>query len=148
MTYTYAYPRPALTVDMPVFTRDKQNWKVLLIKRLRPPFEACWAIPGGFVDENELLADAAIRELKEETGLCEVQLEQFRVYDAIDRDPRHRTISVVFTGIASENALIQAGDDAGEAVWFNIDELPETAFDHAQILQDVIGFYEKSGLFC
>lgn len=147
MSYTYAYPRPALTVDMSVFSRVNQNWKVLLIKRLRPPYEACWAIPGGFVDENELLADAAIRELKEETGLCGVQLEQFRVYDAIDRDPRHRTISVVFTGILNDNTLIQAGDDAAEAAWFNLNELPETAFDHAQILKDVIEFYEKSGHF-
>jgi 8-oxo-dGTP diphosphatase len=147
MSYTYAYPRPAFTVDMSVFSRVNQNWKVLLIKRLRPPYEACWAIPGGFVDENELLADAAIRELKEETGLCGVQLEQFRVYDAIDRDPRHRTISVVFTGILNDNTLIQAGDDAAEAAWFNLNELPETAFDHAQILKDVIEFYEKSGHF-
>jgi 8-oxo-dGTP diphosphatase len=147
MSYIYAYPRPALTVDMLIFKKEEQNWKVLLIKRLPPPFKDYWAIPGGFMDENELLFDAAIRELKEETGLTGIHLEQFRVYDAINRDPRHRTISVVFTGIAKDKTEVFAGDDAAEAAWFDIDELPETAFDHAQILKDVIGMYTKSSQF-
>lgn len=145
MSFTYAYPRPALTVDMLIFKRNELNWKVLLIKRLAHPFKGYWAIPGGFVDENELLIDAANRELMEETGLTGIHLGQFRVYDAIDRDPRHRTISVVFTGISPENIEVSAGDDASEAAWFAIDNLPETAFDHARILKDVIEFYRKSG---
>ena len=132
--YTYKYPRPALTVDALVL--KKETAEILLVQRGIEPFEGKWALPGGFVNMNELLEDACLRELQEETGLMLNSLSQFKTYDAIDRDPRHRTISVVFCGFADKNAEVKGGDDAKNAAWFNIDELPELAFDHKQIIAD------------
>lgn len=138
MSFTYNYPRPALTVDTVILKRTGSEIMVLLIKRLHPPFEGCWAIPGGFVDMDELLVNAARRELFEETGLQGLELEQFYTFDAIDRDPRHRTISVVFIGFMHDEQALKAGDDAAEAVWFPTNQLPDLAFDHADILEKVL----------
>ncbi len=108
--------------------------KVLLIQRGREPFVGKWALPGGFVDMNEDLKTAALRELHEETGITGVEIEQFRTFGAIGRDPRHRTISVVYIGIVSAILPCEGSDDAADARWFDIDQLPELAFDHAEIL--------------
>jgi 8-oxo-dGTP diphosphatase len=135
MSYTYEYPRPALTVDAIIFTKEKDDIFVLLIQRDNPPFEGMWAFPGGFVDMDETLEHAAIRELEEETGIIGVVLKQFYVFDAINRDPRHRTVSVVFTGmVLSKNIYFKANDDARNVRWFNVKELPSLAFDHNEIL--------------
>jgi 8-oxo-dGTP diphosphatase len=132
--YTYKYPRPALTTDALVI--KKETAEILLVQRGIEPFKGQWALPGGFVDIDELLADACKRELKEETGLVIEKLEQFRVYDAVERDPRGRTISVVFYGFADKSATVKGGDDAADAAWFGLDRLPEMAFDHAQVISD------------
>lgn len=137
MPYTYKYPRPALTVDIAVFRKTDGNTFILLIKRKNPPFVNCWAIPGGFVGMDELLADAAARELFEETGLHDLKLEQFHTFDAIDRDPRHRTISVVFVGFMQNDQTAKAGDDATETAWFPLQQLPLLAFDHENIIQKI-----------
>lgn len=131
--YTYQYPRPALTVDAIVISPLKS---VLLIKRGREPFKGKWALPGGFIDMDETLEIACRRELEEETGLRVGELNQFRAYDAIDRDPRQRTISVVFYSFTEEDSIPLAGDDAANAQWFQLDQLPELAFDHQQIIED------------
>jgi 8-oxo-dGTP diphosphatase len=134
--YCYKYPRPAFTVDAAIY--DNSTHSVLLIKRKNEPFKNMWALPGGFMDIDEIPLNAAIRELKEETGIVFQSLKQFRTYGAIDRDPRHRTISTVFYGDI-ENAIvdkIQAGDDAKEAKWHSINELPELAFDHLKIINE------------
>ena len=94
--HTYKYPRPALTVDAVVYTRENEDNFILLIRRGIEPFEGKWALPGGFVNMDELLATACMRELHEETGLKVLEMKQFKTFDAIERDPRHRTISVVF----------------------------------------------------
>ncbi len=138
MSFTYKYPRPALTVDVVVFKKTSYSNQILLIERLFPPFEHCWAFPGGFVNENELLNDAANRELFEETGLKNINLRQFYTFDAIDRDPRHRTISVVYIGKLTDEQPIAAGDDAANAVWFDLNTLPPLAFDHGLILQKIL----------
>ncbi len=138
MSYTYRYPRPAVTVDMLVFKKTKEVLQLLLIQRDREPFQGFWAIPGGFMDMNETLEAAAQRELMEETGLQNVTLEQLKAYSAPDRDPRHRTISIAFTGIVTDNQLIKAGDDARKAQWFSIGQLPLLAFDHTQIVADAL----------
>lgn len=134
--YTYEYPRAALTVDSIVYVKTDKTIKVLLIERGSEPYKNKWALPGGFIEMDETLERACIRELEEETGLVLNKMRQFRTYDAINRDSRHRTISVVFTAELPELADVIGSDDAARAEWIAIDKLPELAFDHAQIVND------------
>lgn len=131
--YTYAYPRPAVTVDAILISKKNS---VLLIERGGEPFKGKWALPGGFIEMDESLETACRRELEEETALSVGELKQFKAYGAVDRDPRGRTISVIFYTYQDEEAIPQAGDDAANAQWFPIDRLPELAFDHQQILDE------------
>lgn len=133
--FTYDDPRPALTVDVVLISRDKQS-RVLLIKRAKNPFEGRWAIPGGFVEEGETLAEAARRELKEETGLVVGELEQLYTAGDPGRDPRGWTVSVAYlVRVDAKSAKPKAGDDAKRVKWFPLDDLPPLAFDHAKILE-------------
>jgi len=136
--YTYKYPRPALTVDMLITRNTETKQEILLIQRLNPPFKNFWAMPGGFVDMDETLEQAAARELVEETGLQNVELEQFKAYSTVNRDPRGRTVSVVFTGQVKTNVIATAGDDAKNAAWFDVFELPLLAFDHEKIINEAL----------
>ncbi len=136
--YTYEYPRPAVTTDAVIFAVEGNKKYVLLIKRGRPPYEGMWALPGGFLDYDEELEDGVKRELEEETGLTGIELKQLKAYGGVNRDPRHRTISVVFYGITGQRHEVRGMDDAAEAKWFPINDLPPMAFDHEQILQDAI----------
>jgi len=136
MAYTYKYPRPAVTVDILVFRKHEKKRELLLIRRKHDPFAGKWALPGGFMDMDETLEEAAARELKEETGLEGLPLEQLKAYSALHRDPRHRTVSVAFTGVMTGNRPPKAGDDAREAAWFPVDSLPDLAFDHDRIIAD------------
>jgi 8-oxo-dGTP diphosphatase len=138
--YTYQYPRAALTVDAIVYVTEPESFWVLLIKRGKDPFKDKWALPGGFIDMDETLEEACKRELFEETGLKVEAMTQFKAFDAINRDPRHRTISVVFSVQLNEKAQVEGGDDAALAEWFPVVELPELAFDHALILKQ---FFNK-----
>jgi ADP-ribose pyrophosphatase YjhB (NUDIX family) len=123
------YKRPFLTVDIII----ESDAGIVLIKRANPP--EGWALPGGFVDYGESLEAAASREAKEETGLDVTLIRQFHTYSAPERDPRHHTVSTVFT--ATANGMPRAGDDAKEARFFRPDALPEAiAFDHRKILED------------
>ncbi|HDZ68953.1 MAG TPA: NUDIX hydrolase [Phycisphaerales bacterium] len=133
--YIYDWPRPMVTVDAAVFAFFKTGTRLLLIKRKNEPFKGSWALPGGFVDIDEELADAAARELAEETGLLNVPLEQMHTFGKVGRDPRGRQITIVFMGIATEGInKIKAGDDAAEAQWFDIEELPkDLAFDNSEV---------------
>jgi 8-oxo-dGTP diphosphatase len=155
--YTYNYPRAALTVDAIVFAKDRmpslsnKNKKdgilektyVLLIERGREPFKNKWALPGGFIEMDETLETACKRELLEETGLVVDKMTQFKTYDAIDRDPRHRTISVIYFAELSEKQHVKGGDDAACAEWFPISDLPELAFDHKQILDKFFDYFKQ-----
>lgn len=132
MDFNYKYPRMLVTVDIIVFL----NNKVLLIQRKNDPFKGAYALPGGFVEMNEPLKDAATRELYEETGLQNINLTQLAAFDKVDRDPRDRNISIAYYGFTtSENSSIKGGDDAENAQWFNINSLPPLAFDHQEIIQ-------------
>lgn len=122
-----------VSVDCLVFGYDGQL-RVLLIERRKPPFAGRWAIPGGFVEEHETVRDAAERELAEETGLRKVFLEQFSVFDAVERDPRGRVLSVAFLALVKPSAKLVSTADAARAAWFLLDELPDLAFDHGEIL--------------
>lgn len=131
--YTYQYPRPSVTVDAILISRQHS---VLLIERGRDPFKGKWALPGGFLDMDESLETACRRELEEETGLRVGAMKQFKAYGAVDRDPRGRTISVIFYTFQEEESIPQAGDDAAKAQWFPLSQLPELAFDHQQIINE------------
>ena len=134
--YTYPYPRAALTVDAIVYVRKDKETFVLLIQRGREPFLYQWALPGGFINMDETLEAACIRELEEETGLKVKQMKQFKAYDAVDRDPRHRTISVIYSTELKEIEPVSGNDDAAQAKWFSLDNLPQLAFDHQLILEE------------
>ncbi len=110
----------------------------MLIRRDRPPYEGEWALPGGFVDMDETLEEAIARELEEETSLSGIDLQQLHAFSAIDRDPRGRTVSVVFWGILQNDQQAKAGDDARDAAWFEISKLPELAFDHKEVVETAI----------
>ena len=144
--YVYEYPRPMVTVDAVVFAKIAGTWHLLLIERGQDPFAGQWAIPGGFLDMDEELETAAVRELWEETGLAGVELCQMHTFGTIGRDPRGRQITVVFWGIADEdNTAIKAGDDAANAKWFDIDKLPEKmAFDHDEVAKMAIERFRAS----
>jgi 8-oxo-dGTP diphosphatase len=135
MAFTYKYPRPALTVDAIIVAGRNDQSMILLILRKSDPYKGKWALPGGFANVDETLENACKRELKEETGLTDVELTQFYTFDAIDRDPRERVISTVFYGRLNEPAPVVGGDDALEARWFPISSLPEMAFDHQIIIR-------------
>jgi len=134
--YTYDWPRPMVTADAAVFAFFTGKPKVLLVNRGNEPFKGKWALPGGFVDIDEELADAAARELAEETGLTDIAMEQIRTFGRCGRDPRGRQITVVYMAIATKgNTKVQPGDDAAQARWFDIRKLPpDMAFDHDEVL--------------
>lgn len=130
--------RPSVTVDIVVVAKLDARPEVLLVKRKKSPFEGCWALPGGFVEPNEPLEAAARRELREETGIRLLGLKQLHTFGDPGRDPRGWTISVAFLTLPDRGAVeswqLRAGSDAGDVGWFELDRLPELAFDHAVIL--------------
>ena len=113
---------------------DRPNGCVL-VKRKNDPFKDLWALPGGCVEQDEELAEAAKRELQEETGLIVEKNEQIGTFGKPGRDPRGRTISIVYLSLIHGEEQLHADDDAAEAEWFEIDNLPELAFDHAEIVK-------------
>jgi len=140
MPYTYEYQRPAVTVDVVVTRRSAGGGaaEVLLVRRAHDPFRGCWALPGGFVDMDEDLPDAARRELAEETGVSVGRIEQLGAFGRPGRDPRGRTVSVVYLASAARrSARPRAGDDAAEVRWFSLSSPPRLAFDHSDILAAV-----------
>jgi 8-oxo-dGTP diphosphatase len=132
--YIYDYPRPAVTVDVVIVTREERP-RVLLIRRKHEPFAGAWALPGGFVDMDEPLDMAANRELLEETGVPAQELVQLHAFGAPGRDPRGRTISIAYLAEVEPDAVKpKAADDAAEVGWFSLQRPPSLAFDHKEIL--------------
>jgi ADP-ribose pyrophosphatase YjhB (NUDIX family) len=133
--YQYTHPHPAVTTDVVIFTIQNDALDVLLIRRAAPPFEDRWALPGGFVDIDEDLERAALRELEEETGITGVYLEQLYTFGRPDRDPRERVITVAYYALVPLGSVQpRAASDAREIGWFPCGRLPELAFDHARII--------------
>ncbi len=128
-----------MTADVAVL-RLEEIPEILLVKRKNPPFEGRWALPGGFMEIEETLEEAARRELMEETGIKAGELIRYESYDVPGRDPRGRTITQVFILIWKEEmGKPKANSDASETKWFDLTQLPQLAFDHGKIIEDVIG---------
>ena len=142
MAYTYKYPRPAVTADCIVITREAEP-KVLLIQRGGEPFKGAWAFPGGFMDMDETTEQCAIRELEEETGLHVSDIKQIGAYSKVDRDPRGRTITVAYLTIIAKPIAVTGQDDAAKAEWWPVDALPPLAFDHDEIMADAMQLFNQ-----
>jgi len=134
-----------VTVDAVIFCDYKTNLSVLLIQRKNPPFKDGWALPGGFVEDDEDLVKSCARELKEETGLIvnDNKLQQIAAFGAPDRDPRGRTVTIAFTSKLKGDPppAIKGADDAALAQCWPVKELPELAFDHQQIIKEAIRLF-------
>ena len=126
-----------LAVDVIVVALEEDP-KVLLIKRANDPFKGSYALPGGLVDDDEEIEDAAIRELNEETGLEVTTLMSMQAYGDIDRDPRGRIVSIPHLAVIPSALDLEAGDDAAKAEWVSIDKVPELAFDHNEMLHEAM----------
>lgn len=132
--YCYKYPHPAVATDCVIFGFDGSDIKVLLIQRGIEPFKDKWAFPGGFMRIDESAEQCALRELREETGLDVDILEQLQAFTAVKRDPRERVVSIAFYTLVKMSE-VHGGDDATNAKWWPIDQVPGLAFDHDRILR-------------
>ena len=135
--YCYKYPHPAVTTDCVIFGFDGTKLQVLLIERGIAPYKGRWAFPGGFVNMDESCEEGALRELKEETGLTGAYIEQFHTFSEPNRDPRERVITVAYYALVRIQE-VKGGDDAAQARWFPLDEIPQLAFDHDRILREAM----------
>lgn len=133
--YTYKYPHPSVTADNVIFGFDGTNLHILLVERGLEPYKGSWALPGGFLQMDETIEECAKRELAEETNVTEVYLQQFQTFSGVQRDPRERVLTVAFFALVRKSDYeVIAGDDASDASWFLVDELPPLAFDHDEII--------------
>lgn len=135
--FSYKYPRPAVTADCVVITKEATP-KVLLIERGEDPYKGCWAFPGGFLNMDETTEQCAVRELEEETGMKILGLQQIGAYSKVDRDPRGRTITVAYLAVIDSPCEVTGQDDAAQAQWFPLNALPKLAFDHDDIMRDAV----------
>ena len=135
-----------VTVDLVIVKQSVLEMQLLLIKRKNEPYKGCWALPGGFVDENEDLQQAAHRELMEETQVKIADLKQIGAFGNPKRDPRGHMVSVAYFGTLPEEVIAIASDDAQEIGWFSLKKLPALAFDHAEIISEGISRYLKDSL--
>lgn len=140
--FYYKYPRPSVTADCIVITKEAEP-KVLLIERGDEPFKGCWAFPGGFMNMDENTEQCAIRELEEETRQKVSEVHQIGAYSKVDRDPRGRTVTVAYLAIVDAPMAVSGQDDAAKAQWFPLSALPELTFDHNEIMRDAIKKYEE-----
>ena len=132
--YCYKYTHPAVTTDCVIFGFDGIKLKVLLIERGIEPYKGKWAFPGGFLKMDESCEEGALRELREETGLDNAYIKQFYTFSDPDRDPRERVITVAYYALVKIQE-VRGGDDAASAQWFDLDSIPQLAFDHDRILR-------------
>jgi len=142
LKYHYKYPHPAVTTDCVIFGFDGVRINVLLIQRGVEPYKDAWAFPGGFLKMDETAEEGARRELEEETGLKNVDVEQFYTFSTVDRDPRERVITIAHYALV-RMADVRGGDDAANARWFPYNEIPRLAFDHDRILRKAVSVLKE-----
>lgn len=135
--YSYKYPHPAVTTDCIIFGFDGAKLKVLLIERGLEPYKGRWAFPGGFLKIDESAELCAKRELMEETGMVAEYMEQFHAFTEPNRDPRERVITIAYYALCKIQT-VRGGDDAVKAQWFDIEDIPQLAFDHDRILRHAL----------
>ena len=123
-----------VAADSMIFYKNGAHLQLLLVKRKFDPFKGMWALPSGFVEDDEELEAAALRELREETGLILTRIKQLHTFGKVGRDPRGRTVSVTYYAILTEKQTVAGGDDAAEAHWVNVPDITEMAFDHKEVL--------------
>lgn len=131
--YHYKYPHPSVTTDCVIFGFDGKQLKILLVQRGREPYKGRWAFPGGFLNIDESAEEGALRELREETGLQTACVRQFHTFSAPNRDPRERIITIAYYALVKWQE-VKGADDAAEAKWFTLHEVPVLAFDHDLML--------------
>ena len=134
LKYCYKYPRPSVTTDCVIFGFEGTKLRVLLVQRGFEPYKGRWAFPGGFMNMDESAEEGALRELQEETGLEGAYIRQFHTFTAPLREPRERVITIAYYALVRMQE-VKGGDDAADARWFALDEVPQLAFDHDQILR-------------
>lgn len=132
--YQYKYEHMAVTTDCVIFSYENRDLKVLLVRRGADPYKGQWAFPGGFLQMTETAKEGALRELKEETSVTDAPIRELGVFSDIDRDPRERVITIAWYALVKPSK-VKGGDDADEAEWFSIDNLPPLAFDHKKIFE-------------
>ena len=133
--WQYKYEHMAVTTDCVIFTYENWKLKVLLVRRGGEPYKGMWAFPGGFLQNTETAEQGALRELREETALCPSSpIVQLGIFSDVDRDPRERVITIAWYALVKPSE-VRGGDDAAEALWVPVDDLPPLAFDHAKIFQ-------------
>ena len=132
--YQYKYEHMAVTTDCVIFTYEDWRLKVLLVRRGGEPYKGRWAFPGGFLRMDETAEQGALRELREETALVPSAIGQLGVFSDLDRDPRERVITIAWYALVKPSKVV-GGDDADEAAWFPVDDLPPLAFDHRKIFE-------------
>ena len=131
-----------MTADCVVITKESEP-RVLLVQRGIEPYKGCWAFPGGFMEMDETIEQCVVREVEEETGLQLSDVQQIGAYSKVDRDPRGRTVTVAFLAVIDAPLAVKGHDDAANAEWWPLSELPELAFDHYDIMQDAVRVYRK-----
>ena len=137
LNYCYKYPRPSVTTDCVIFGFENETLSVLLVQRGFDPYKGCWAFPGGFLNMDEDAETGAKRELLEETGLVAETVEQFGAFSTVDRDPRGRVITIAFYALV-QKGKVTGSDDAADARWFPLNEIPSLAFDHDEVLSQAL----------
>ena len=137
LSFCYKYPHPAVTTDCCIFSFAGGELSVLLIRRGVEPYKGCWALPGGFLRMDETIEQCAMRELEEETAYRTDRIRQFKTYSTVDRDPRERVLSVAFYALVKMED-VRGGDDADEARWFPVEQMPELAFDHRKMVEEAL----------
>lgn len=132
--YQYKYEHMGVTTDCVIFTWEDGALKVLLVRRGGEPYKGLWAFPGGFLQMKETAMEGALRELREETALEPAAIVELGVFSDVDRDPRERVITIAYYALVKPSSVV-GGDDADEAAWFPVDDLPPLAFDHEKIFE-------------
>ena len=145
MMYTYDFPRPSVSAEVVIFAEQDGDTHTLLVLRKHDPYGGWWALPGGHMEMDETVEQAAHRELEEETGLRTDRLQLIGIFDEPNRVKNKRVIAVAYLAQVASCAITRAGDDASGCRWFPIDQLPDMAFDHKSMVMAAYQMAKQNG---